>query len=79
MPAGLIPGFHKPLRIDFSGRKGGFLVFTKSSLPSKMLTKFKLPDNIQIIPFELNLIKVKWLFVSIYKQPLQKINISSLF
>ena len=36
-----------------------------------MLTKFKLPNNIQIIPFELNLRKVKCFFVSIYKPPLQ--------
>ena len=36
-----------------------------------MLTKFKLPNNIQIIPFELNLRKDKWLFVCIYKPPLQ--------
>ena len=36
-----------------------------------MLTKFKLPNNIQIIPFELNLKKDKWLFVKIYKPPLQ--------
>ena len=47
------------------------LVYTKSPLPSKMLTKFKLPNNIQIIPFELNLRKDKWLFVCIYKPPLQ--------
>ena len=67
----LIPGFHKPLRMDVSSRRGGLLVYIKSSLPSKMLTKFKLPNNIQIIPFELNLRKDKWLFVSIYKPPLQ--------
>ena len=36
-----------------------------------MLTKFKLTNNIQIIPFELNLRKDKWLFDSIYKPPLQ--------
>ena len=36
-----------------------------------MLTEFKLPDNIQIIPFELNLRNGKWLFVSIYKPPMQ--------
>ena len=36
-----------------------------------MLTKFKLPNNIQIIPFELNLRKGEWFFVSIYKSPLQ--------
>ena len=59
------------LRKDVSNRKGVFLVYIKSSLPCKMLTKFKLPNNIQIIPFELNLRKDKWLFVSIYKQRLQ--------
>ena len=42
-----------------------------ASLPSKILTKFKLPINIQIIPFEINLRKHKWLFVSIYKPPSQ--------
>ena len=46
----LIPGFHKPLRIDVSSRRGGLLVYIKPSLPSKILTKFKLPHNIQIIP-----------------------------
>ena len=50
---------------------GELLVYTKSPLPSKMLTKFKLPNNIQIIPLVLNLRKDKWLFVSIYKSPLQ--------
>ena len=36
-----------------------------------MLTKFKLPNNILIIPFEWNLSKGKRLFVSICKPPLQ--------
>ena len=33
------------------------------------MTKFKLPINTQIIPFEINLRKEKWLFVSIYEPP----------
>ena len=56
--------------MDAGSRKGGLLVYTKSSLPSKMLNKFKLSNNIQIIPFEFEL-ENKWLFVSIYKPPLQ--------
>ena len=32
----LIPGFHKPLRMDVSSRRGGLLVYIKSSLPSKI-------------------------------------------
>ena len=67
----LIPGFHKPLRVNVSSGSGRLLVYIKSSLPSKMLTKSKLPNNIQIIPFELNIRKDKWFFVSIYKPPLQ--------
>ena len=45
----LIPDFHKPLRMDISSLRGGLLVYIKSSLPSKMLTKLKLPNNVQII------------------------------
>ena len=43
----------------------------KSFIAVKNLTKFKLPINIQIIPFEINLRKEKWLFVNIYKPPSQ--------
>ena len=53
--------------MDISSRRGGLLVYIKSSLLYEMLTKFKLPNNIQIIPFELNLKKDKWLLVRIYK------------
>ena len=67
----LIPGFHNPQRIDVSSWKRGILVYITSSLPSKMLTKFKLPDNIQIIPFELKLRNKKRLFIGNYKPSLQ--------
>ena len=53
--------------MDISSRRGGFLVYINSSLLYEMLTKFKLPNNIQIIPFELNLKKDKWLLVRIYE------------
>ena len=67
----LIPGFHKPLRMDVNSRREGLLVYRKSSLSSKMLTKFKLPNNFQITHFALNLRKDKCFFVSIYKPSLQ--------
>ena len=62
----LIPGFHKPFKMDIDSRKG-ILVYIKSSLPSNFLTNFKLRDEAQIIPFEVNLKKERWLLVSIYK------------
>ena len=67
----LLPGFHEPLRLDINHRSGGLLLYIQTSFPSNILTKFKLPINIQIIPFEINLRKEKWLFVSIYKPPSQ--------
>ena len=48
------------------------MVFVKSHIPSRRLNDFKIPSNIQIIPFEINLRKEKWLVVSIYKAPSQE-------
>ena len=59
------------MRLDITGKCGAMLVCTKSSMPSRVISNFKVPENIQVIPFELNLKKEKWLFVTIYKPPLQ--------
>ena len=67
----LIPGFHEPMRLDVTSKRGGMLVYIRSSFPSKIMSNFKLPENIQAMPFGLNLRKEKWLFVSIYEPPLQ--------
>ena len=70
----LIPGFHVPMRLDITSKRGGMLVYIKSSQSSRIMSNFKLRENIQVIPFELNLRKIKGLFVSIYKPPLQSNN-----
>ena len=51
----LLPVFQEPLRLDINHRSGGLLVFTKAPLPSNILSEFKSPIDIQIIPFEINL------------------------
>ena len=38
-----IEGYNNPLRLDVSGRSGGLLVFAKSHLPTRQLTKLKIP------------------------------------
>ena len=48
------------------------MVFVKSHIPLRGLNNFKIPSNIQIIPFEMNLRKEKWLVPSIYNAPSQK-------
>ena len=54
-----IEGYNEPLRLELSGKSGGLLVFTKLHLPTRHLTKLKIPVDIQIIIFELNLRKEK--------------------
>ena len=60
----LISGFHEPYRLDITDKSGGILVFVR-------LNSFALPTDIQILPFELNLRKEKWLVVAIYRPPKQ--------
>ena len=54
------------MRLDIANKGGG-----KSLFPSRIMSNFKLPENTQVITFELNLSKEKWLFISVYKPPLQ--------
>ena len=63
----VIPGFKSPYRKDVSEYSGGLLVFIKEHIPSKQLTKYFLPNDLQIIPIEINLRKTKWLLISIYR------------
>ena len=64
----MLPGYHN---LDISDWKGGLLVYIKSHLPSRLLKNLDIPSNIQIIPFELNLRKEKWMFMCIYRPPSQ--------
>ena len=62
-----IDGFHKPLRLDATDKSGGLLVYVRSYLPLRQLTKHEIPSDIQALVFEINLRKEKWFFLSIYK------------
>ena len=65
----LISNFHQPFCVDISRNSGGLLVFVRSSIPTRMLSNYRLPPDIPAIPFEINLRKEKWLFISVYKPP----------
>ena len=58
----IIEGFRKPLRLDISDKSGGLLVYVRSHLLLRQLTKFEIPSDIQAIPFEVNMRKEKWFF-----------------
>ena len=62
-------GCHLPYRLDVSNRSGGILVYVKSSIPSRRLSCENLCDSIQVVPFEINLRKEKWLVILIYRPP----------
>ena len=63
---------HKPLRLDISDKSGDLLVYVRSYLLPRQLTKFETPSYIQAIPFEVNMRKKKWFFLCIYKPPSMK-------
>ena len=64
-----------PYVLDITGKKGGLMVFVKSHMSSRRLNDLKIPSNMQIIPFEINLKKDKWLVASTLH--LRKTNIFS--
>ena len=65
-------GMRKPFRLDISERSGGLLVFVNNDIPSKLLTLYKLPCDIQIIPIEISVRSGKILVLSIYRPPKPK-------
>ena len=66
-PQFLIPGFHHPFRLDIDRLSGGSQVYVKGSIAARVLTSFSIPADTQIVLFNINLRKEKWLLVSIYK------------
>ena len=44
-----------PCILDITENKDGLMVFVKSHIPSRRLNGFKIPSNIQTIPFEIKL------------------------
>ena len=65
----LILGFHHPFQLGINRQSCGLLVYVKGSISARVLTSFSTPADTQIIVFEINLRKEKWLFVGIYKPP----------
>ena len=61
----------RPYCLDISDRRGGLLVYIKSNLPSRRLTNYTMPKDIQVISSELNLREEKWMFMGIYRTPAQ--------
>ena len=70
-PQFLIPGFKEPYRLDNTKNSRGLMVYVNTDIPSRQLKGIRVPNDIQIIPIEINLRKIKWLVLPIYR-PKQK-------
>ena len=70
----LIPGFKTPYRLDVSDKSGGLLVFVRDCLLSTEIKVDNISTDIQVIPFELNIRKQKWLLLPIYRPPNQNMS-----
>ena len=60
-------GYASPFRLDVSSNSGGLLVYINENIPSRILRKFTVTKDIQILPIEINFRKSKWLFLPIYR------------
>ena len=69
-----IPGFKTPYRLDVSDKSGGLLVFVRDCLLSTEIKVDNISADIQVIPFELNIRKQKWLLLPIYRPPNQNMS-----
>ena len=69
-----LQSIYKSCRLDVSGTSGGLLLYVKQGLSYCRLTKFSIPEDVQVLPIEICLKSCKWLIVSIYRPPKQNIS-----
>ena len=67
----LIGGFKSPYRLDVSGNRGGILVYVRDNLLSEQLNIISIQPDIQVVMFEIDVRKQKWLVLAINKPPKQ--------
>ena len=64
-----IPSFHETFWLNIDAQSGGLLVYAKRTIPTRIWTCCNKIPRTQIIVFEINLRKEKWLFDGDYKPP----------
>ena len=69
-----IDGFSIPYRLDRNRNGGGLMIYVRDDIPSKMLTKHNLPEDIETAFTELNFRRCKSLLWATYRAPSQNHN-----
>ena len=68
-------GYSKPYRLHPSSNGGGILLNIRDDIPSRLLTDYKIKDNLELFFVEVNIQKKKWLLSCSYNP--HKSNISN--
>ena len=63
--------FSMPYRLGRNKNGGGIIIYVREDIPTKILTKRNLPEDIEGIFLEINFRKSKWLLYGIYHPPSQ--------
>ena len=70
-----VNGYSKPYRLDLSSNGGDILLYVRDDVPSRLLTDYKIKDNLELFLVEVNIRKKKWLLSYSYNP--HKSNISN--
>ena len=68
-------GFCKPYRLNRYSNGGGLMLYIREDIPSRLLTEYKPPENVECLFVEINIRKKKWLLCCSYNP--HKNNISN--
>ena len=68
-------GYSKPYRLDRSSNGVGILLYVRDDITSRLLTDYKIKDNVELFFVEVNIRKKKWLLSCSYNP--HKSNISN--
>ena len=72
-----IQGYSKPYRFDRNRNGGGVLIYVREDIPSRESKIYNVPEDIERIFIEINLIKTKCFFVAAITQLASLTNTSS--
>ena len=70
-----IPGYRTPYRKDRDRDGGGVMIYVREDIPSDILRRHKLDENIEAIFIEVNLRTTKFLLIAAYNSPTPKYRI----
>ena len=62
-------GFAMSYRLERNCNGGGVIIYVREDIPSKILEKNKLPQDVEGMFVELNFRKAKWLLFRTYYSP----------